>query len=160
MTRGCVPECHLLCPPESCTAPNTCQDTNSEEYTTTKADLDYYDEDELENSTTDEGILANRLTTQLPLDPTETTIFIESEAEGTTWASANDSSESSQSESIADPGADKEESQSNDVQPTSRWILWVSISSVGVVAICFVIYLQVTKAKSGREEEPAISYTK
>lgn len=143
---GCVPICNITCASRICTAPNVCQvvDDYDEEFSTSRTEVDYYDENGPETSTPEQEAIIEQVTTEIVLyaeeQPMETTFAVEEEVEGVTKASVSGEGDEGKSEKEAEQAIGKDR---------FNWILWSSVFSAAVTfcVIGYVIYAQVMKSK-------------
>lgn len=157
---GCVPICNITCASRICTAPNVCKvvDEYDEEFSTSRTEVDYYDENGSETSTPEQEAIIEQVTTEIAQyveeGPMETTFAVEEEVEGVTKASIDGDGEGNEGQ----PGAEAEEATKEN---KFNWILWASVFSAAVTfcVIGYVIFAHVMKSKVTQVDQ-VVSYSK
>lgn len=154
---GCVPICNITCASRVCTGPNVCKvvDEYDEEFSTSRTEVDYYDENASETSTPEQEAIIEQVTTEIAQyaeeEPMETTFAVDEEVEGVTKASIDGDGE-------GQPGAEAEEATEKN---KFNWILWSSVFSAAVTfcVIGYVIFAHVMKSKVTQVDQ-VVSYSK
>lgn len=165
----CVVICNVYCSSGACSEPNVCVPVNisaSEyEFTTSKADMDYYDENEsAETSTTERETLSEQATESSAAEEGSVTersgkpspvpdvkIEVSTSGPATHYPIVDDQ--------FWDEGS-VENLEEN--QGATNWILWVSLSLFGltICSIGFLVFVKVIKRKGSSDViERVVTYS-